>query len=279
MIKVKIANPRDIRMGSPYLVGEAHVEGDWQPKLPRALYQDLVAHSPDGDLAVMVQLQTTMSTGESGLAFQLLILDAADRKMFVSPLHDGGCKSLRIIDRRKVECDVWHHGSGRGSYSLLIADQFSECEATPLVLRGWKVPDEERMALLYEVPQRDQALAITGSNGVVVLSNKRKPRIELDLDASGRRVHPVQPYFDPTIRYAFLLSEKDGYLVIDLESLKYAWMPLARADEFKFEDDEVSRIYLVPKKQGGLLSKIFAPRGRRIFPDKLNWDSKMKFVK
>ena len=80
----------EIRMGPPYNHAYLDLEGDWVPDLPRDGWQDLFAHSHDGEILALVR----WDPDNNKPGFRLVVIDAEKKTVEESERIPGCCDTL-----------------------------------------------------------------------------------------------------------------------------------------------------------------------------------------
>jgi hypothetical protein len=120
MYQVRFVNRREIRMGSPYNLADAVVEGDYVPDLSRYEFQDVAATSPEGNDLYLV----FWDLHGNAPAFRVLWLSEDKRSARVSERVPAACNELIATpESGTVRARVWDVYDGERMIDIIFPEE------------------------------------------------------------------------------------------------------------------------------------------------------------
>ncbi len=120
MYKVRFINRGEIRMGSPYNLADAVVEGDYVPDLSGYEFQDVAATSPGGNDLYLA----FWDLRGNAPAFRVLWLSEDKRSARVSEWVPAACNALIATPvSGTVRARVWDAYDGERTIDIVFPDE------------------------------------------------------------------------------------------------------------------------------------------------------------
>ncbi len=94
-LKISFSNRREIRMGSPYMMADLHVEG-LDIVIPKACWQDKFAISKDRNFIALISFE--LSDNEPG--FEIYIINTNKKTITKTKRIFGLINNISIIDKK-----------------------------------------------------------------------------------------------------------------------------------------------------------------------------------
>lgn len=95
-LKISFSNKREVRMGSPYMMADLHLEG-LDIEIPNVCWQDKFAISKDKKLVALVSFE--LSSNEPGFVIYLI---NTDKKVITKTDRNFGLINEISIDEKKI---------------------------------------------------------------------------------------------------------------------------------------------------------------------------------
>lgn len=121
-VKLSFSNREEIRMGSPYMSADLHLEG-LDIKVPNACWQDKFAISKDNKFIVLISFD--FSNNEPG--FRICIIDT-DRKAITHTKRMFGLVNEISIDNRKILLNKFIYDKAKSKTSELCCNVNDEID-------------------------------------------------------------------------------------------------------------------------------------------------------
>ncbi len=121
-VKLSFSNRREIRMGSPYMSADLHLDG-LDIEIPNACWQDKFAISKDNKFIALISFD--LSDNEPG--FEIYIIDT-DRKTITNTKRMFGLVNKISIDNRKIKFNKFIYDKTKSRIGELCCNIDDELE-------------------------------------------------------------------------------------------------------------------------------------------------------